>query len=80
MIFEDWEIDDQLWLDESEEGEIPPWESESSDDDEDGHGDGGPVGSTAVDAENGFNNLNKMGAFGQGAHASRSTAIGTTRG
>jgi hypothetical protein len=63
MIFEDWEIDDQLWLDESEEGEIPPWESEPSDDDEDGHGDGGPVGSTAVDAENGFNNLNKMGAL-----------------
>ena len=30
MEFEDWEIDDDLWRAEAEEGEAPPWESSTT--------------------------------------------------
>ena len=61
--YEDWEIDDDLWRSEAEEGETPPWETgsgegnfqdgvETQDDLED------PFVLALADADNGFNNLN----------------------
>ncbi len=61
--YEEWEIDDDLWWSEAEEGAIPPWEGtqskevfedavKSQDNLED------PCLLTLADADNGFNNLN----------------------
>ena len=64
MEFEDWEINDDLWRNEAEEGETPPWETsveeafqdayESEEDLEDPHI------LALADADNGFNCLSRL--------------------
>ena len=71
--YEEWEIDDDLWRKEAEEGETPPWEAspneeefqdavESQEDLED------PFVLTLADADNGFNNLNRQNMLWEVRH------------
>eukprot|EP00804_Cyclotella_cryptica_P017895 CCRYP_001275-RA/>CCRYP_001275-RA protein AED:0.09 eAED:0.08 QI:0/-1/0/1/-1/1/1/0/754 len=71
--YEEWEIDDDLWRSEAEEGETPPWEAspseevfqdavESQEDLED------PFVLTLADADNGFNNLNRQNMLWEVRH------------
>ncbi len=50
------EIDNELWDEEAEEGEDPPWIAEAEGDPP-GKVEDGPEGLTLVDARNGFNEL-----------------------
>jgi hypothetical protein len=58
MQFRAREIDDELWEDEREEGEDPPWIAEAEGDPR-GETEYGPEGLTLVDARNGFNELSR---------------------
>jgi hypothetical protein len=71
--YEDWEIDDDLWRTEAEDGETPPWETgpgeenfqdavETQDDLED------PFVLALADADNGFNNLNRLNLLWEVRH------------
>ncbi len=50
------EIDDELWDEEGEDGEDPPWIAEAEGDPWGKH-EYGPEGLTLIDARNGFNKL-----------------------
>ncbi len=58
LQFRDGEIDNELWEDEGEEGEDPPWIAEAEGDLQ-GESENVPEGLTLVDARNGFNELSR---------------------
>ena len=71
--YDEWEIDDDLWRSEADEGETPPWEARLGEDDfqdaveaqedlED------PLVLALADADNGFNNLNRLNMLWEVRH------------
>jgi hypothetical protein len=67
MRFRAGEIDDDLWEDEREDGEDPPWTAEAEGDLR-GEWEDGPEGLTLVDARNGFNELSRYAMLWTARH------------
>ena len=67
MRFRAGEIDDDLWDDEREDGEDPPWTAEAEGDLR-GEWEDGPEGLTLVDARNGFNELSRYAMLWTARH------------
>jgi hypothetical protein len=68
MEFEDWEVNDDLWMEQATEGDTPPWEQRESEGEEptqtpgvdtrEEEEEGDPWMQCLADADNGFNLLN----------------------
>ncbi len=67
MQFRAGEINDELWEEEREEGEDPPWIAEAEGDLR-GESEYGPEGLTLVDARNGFNELSRYAMLWTARH------------
>ncbi len=67
MRFRAGEIDDDLWEDEREDGEDPPWTAEAEGDLR-GEWEDGPERLTLVDARNGFNKLSRYAMLWTARH------------
>ena len=75
LLFEEWEINDDLWRADAADGEVPPWETNDGSTAETEHNPGGeedggtdPFMLSLADADNGFNNLNRMAMLWEVRH------------